>query len=289
MPEIKVSQINVYPIKSCSPIEGDSAAVDRLGLEHDRAFMLIGNRGQMITQRTHPQLALVRTAISEMGNVVNVTAPGYETQPVSTELDMDAEEIDIDLFKKTGTGVVDADGSAYFSEYLGKDARLVRIKQPRTTKPECHVDGAVTQTGFADGFPILLTSEASLEELNGQLEDPISIDRFRANIVIEGSPAYDEDYWREIRIGALRAYVVRACARCPMPNVDQSVGKLPKERTVTAALREHRGGIDPVNESKGEFFGQNLAHVFKPGQKISVGDSVEVVDRSSERNVQIDS
>ena len=196
-------------------------------------------------------------------------------------------EIEIDLFKKQGTGFEVTDGSEYFSEYLKKAVRLMRIKQPRTIKPECHIDGAVTQTGFADGFPLLLASENSLQELNSHIEQPISIDSFRANLVVKGAEAYDEDYWREIRIGSLRAYDVRACARCPIPNIDQTVGELPKERPVTTALRHYRSGIDPISNSSGEFFGQNLTHVFTPGQTITVDDRVEILRRSHERNFRV--
>lgn len=279
-----MSQVNVYPIKSCAPAEGDVARVGELGLEHDREFMIIGNRGQMITQRTQPRLALVRTALTGM---VRIEAPNVGSLNVSTELDQDAPEIEVDLFKKVGTGVEVPEGSDYFSQYLEKDVRLVQVKQPRTIKRECHVDGAATQTGFADGFPLLLASKTSLGELNSCMDHSVTIDRFRPNIVVDGALAYDEDYWRELRIGVLRAFVVRACSRCPIPNIDQATGELPRERPVTSALRQHRGGIDPINDSWGEFFGQNLAHVFEPGQIVAVGDPVQVLQRSSERNVDL--
>ncbi len=289
MTEVRVSGINVYPIKSCAPYSHSSHELGELGLKYDRSFMLIGNRGQMITQRTSPELALVRTALCKFDrDSILATAPNHGDLLLDTEYDEDAQEFDIELFKKVGTGIEVPEGSEFFSDYLAKDVRLVQIKQPRTIKPECQVEGAVSQTGFADGFPILLVSKESLDDLNTNLEEPVSIDRFRANIIVEGASAYDEDYWREIRIGSLRAFVVRACARCPMPNIDQAVGELPKERPVTAALRQHHGGIDPVNDSRGEFFGQNLVHVFEPGQSIHVGATVEVIERAPERNILLD-
>lgn len=288
MSEIKVSKVKVFPIKSCGPAELESAEVGELGLRYDREWMLIGDKGQFISQRTHAKLALVATALH--ADTLTVCAPGQEILEIGTEIDTDAPEVTIDLFKKTGTGLlVGREANEYFSEYLQKSVRLVRIQTPRTIKPECHVDGAVTQTGFADGFPVLLASESSMTDLNTHLADPVTIDRFRANIVVEGAPAWDEDYWREIRIGdSMSAFVVRACARCPMPNIDQSVGELPKDRPVTRALREYRGGVDPINDSKGEFFGQNLAHIFAPGQYIAPGDSVEILHRSNERNIALD-
>jgi len=285
MSNIEVTSLNYYPIKSCAAVEADQVAFSELGIEYDREWMLVGSKGQFLSQRTHPELALVKTRI-ENGSLIAM-APGLGELAVTLERDPDAEVIDVNLWKKPGTGVSQgADASGYFSEYLGKDARLLRVEQPRHIKPECRVDGASQRTGFADGFPILLTSTDSLAELNSHAGQPIPMDRFRPSIVVEGAPAYDEDYWREVRIGGLRTFVVRACARCPIPNVDQQVGELPKARPVTEALRATRQGIDSIGGEKGEFFGQNIAHVFEPEVIVRVGDSVSVVERAEQRNFQ---
>lgn len=285
MSNIEVTGLSYYPIKSCGAVEADQVAFSEFGIEHDREWMLVGSKGQFLSQRTHPELALVQTRIED-GSLI-ASAPGLGELVVTLERDPDAEVVAVDLWKKPGTGANQgADASEYFSEYLGKNARLLRVEQPRHIKPECRVDGASEQTGFADGFPILLASTDSLAELNGHLDQPITVNRFRPNIVVEGAPAYDEDYWREVRIGGLRAFVVRACTRCPVPNVDQRVGELPKVRPVTEALRATRQGVDPVGGEKGEFFGQNVVHVFEPGMVVRVGDSVSVVERADQRNFQ---
>lgn len=285
MSDIQVVGLNYYPIKSCGAVETDVATFNEFGIEYDREWMVVGKNGQPLTQRVLPELALVRTRIED-GSLV-ATAPGMGELAVSLERDPDAEIIPVTLWKKPGTGANQgAEANGWFSDYLGKDARLLRVEQPRAVKPECRVDGASERTGFADGFPMLLTSTGSLAELNTHLDEPVTMDRFRPNIVVEGAPPYDEDHWREVRIGALRAYVVRACARCPMPNIDQSVGVLPKERPVTDALRTTRKGVDPVGGEKGEFFGQNVVHVFEPGVAVRLRDRVEVVERADERNFQ---
>jgi uncharacterized protein YcbX len=286
MSEVRVQGLNYYPIKSCGGIEADTITFTELGIEHDREFMLVGPKGQFISQRTHPKLATVETRIED--GVLFTRAAGMSELATPLSPDPDAEVIPIDLFKKPGSGTnVGLDAQAYFSEYLGKDARLIQLQDPRTIKPECHVDGAATTTGFADGFPILLASSSSLEELNSHLERPIKMSNFRPNITVEGGEPYDEDYWREVKIGKLNAFAVRACARCPMPNIDQQVGILTRQRPVTEALRQTRYGIDPVNDSTGEFFGQNLAHVFEPGTTVSVGDQVTIVERAQDRNVYL--
>lgn len=287
MPEVRVQSLNYYPIKACEGIEANTVAFSETGIEHDREFMLIGANGQFLSQRTHPELALVETSIE--GGILYAQAPGMGELAISLTPDPDAEVIPIDLFKKPGSGTnVGPETAAYFTDYLnGKDARLIQLHQPRTIKPECQVEGASTTTGFADGFSILMTSSSSLEELNHHLKTPVAMSNFRANIIVEGARAYDEDYWREVMIGELNAFAVRACARCPVPNIDQQRGVLTRERPVTEALRQTRYGVDLVNGSTGEFFGQNLAHVFEPGVTVSVGDLVTVVERSPDRNVQL--
>ena len=287
MSEIRVQSLNYYPIKSCAKIEAEAVTFSEQGIEHDREFMLVGKNGQFLSQRTHPELALVQTSIED--GMLYANAPNMGELAISLTPNPEAEIIPIDLFKKPGAGTnVGPDAAAYFTDYLqGKSARLIQLHQPRTIKPECQVEDATTTTGFADGFPILMTSTSSLKELNNHLENPIKMDNFRPNIVIEGAEAYDEDYWRELRIGKLRAYAVRACDRCPVPNIDQMLGILTRERPVTDALRKTRAGIDPINDSTGEFFGQNLAHVFEPGVTVSVGDEVVVLERSQERNLRL--
>lgn len=245
--------------------------------------MLVGSNGQPLTQRVHPQLALVRTSIENSSLIV--AAPGMEELTVSLERDPDAEIIPVSLWKKPGTGANQGtEANGWFSEYLRKDARLLRVEQPRYIRPECRIDGASERTGFADGFPMLLTATSSLAKLNTYMNRPALMNQFRPNIVVEGAPAYDEDYWREIHIGALGAFVVRACSRCPMPNINQSEGVLSKERPVTEALRATRKGIDPVGGEKGEFFGQNIVHRFEPGVTVRLRDIVHIVARADERN-----
>ncbi len=286
MPNIEVVGLHYYPIKSCGGIEAESVAFSELGIEHDREWMLIGAKGQLLSQRTHPELALVKTALTDESLVI--TAPALGEIAIPLEHNTDQEIVSVTLWKKPGTGTNEGSKpNEYFSTYLGKDARLIRVQRPRVIKAECRIEGASTQTGFADGFPILLTSVESLRELNAHIEHPVTMDRFRPNIIVEGAYAYDEDYWREIQMGALRGFVVRACARCPVPNVDQQTGKLAKERPVTEALEATRKGIDDIDDAKGRFFGQNVAHVFEPGSTLQVGAKVSVLNRASERNFQL--
>ena len=279
----EITSLHYYPIKSCAPVRATEVTFTETGIAHDRERMLVGERGQFLSQRVHPELALVQTDLQD--DKLIVQAPRVGALAIPLEQDPDAEEIAINLFKKPGSGLLaGSEVNEYFSDYLGRNARLIRVQQPRTIKPECQVEGYSTRTAFADGFPLLLTSSNSLTELNNHLERPVPMGRFRPNIVVEGAEPYAEDCWRKVQVGDLQAFVVRACARCSIPNIHLQAGVLPKERPVTDALRATRYGIDPVSGTKEVFFGQNLVHVPEPGVVVRVGDPVTVVESSFDPN-----
>jgi uncharacterized protein YcbX len=286
MSNVEVVGLSYYPIKSCGAVNAQEVSFSEYGIENDREWMVVDRKkARPLTQRILPELALVEPEINDES--LQVTAPGVGRFVLSLERDTGAQVVQVNLWQRPGSGIdqgVEANGT--LSEYLKRDVRLLRVHRPRYIVPEFRVDGAVQRTGFADGFPMLLASHDSLAALNGQLEVPVPMNRFRPNIVVAGGPEYDEDYWRALRIGALRCFIVRACMRCPMPNIDQGVGVLPEFRAVTEALRATRRGIDPVGPERGVFFGQNMVHVVEPGAKVKVHDQVEVMTRDVNRNWQ---
>lgn len=250
------------------------------GPVYDREWMVVGAKGQPFTQRNHPELALVRPSIQE-GQLFVESSVG------SLAVDLDREgdkEFSVKLWKKIGTGTDQGVAARdYFSEVVGQEARLLRVKQPRQITPECRVDGASNTIGFADGSPLLLTSVTSLSKLNEGIVNSVPMDRFRPNIVVEGAPAYDEDYWRDMQIGALGVTVTHDCARCSIPDVDQYEGvqPMPLYRDVRRELRITRRGLDHIGGEKEVFFGQNLVHAYEEGVTISVGDPVFVERRDA--------
>jgi len=283
--DIDVVGLNYYPVKSCAAIGAQEVTLTEFGVEYDREWMLVGSNGKPLTQRVKPELAVVAPNFED-GKLI-VRAPGMGMLAVSLEVDPDSEIIPVTLWEKPGSGRDQgAEANGWFSEYLKKDVRLIRVEEPRAVKPETLVEGAVDHTAFADGYPLLIASLDSLDELNRHMASPVPMDRFRPNIVVKGAEAYDEDFWREVKIGDMRAFIVRACSRCPMPNIDQSVGIQTKQRPVTDALRATRYGIDPVRDDDKlkEFFAQNMIHVFEEGMVIRVGDRLDVVSRSDQRN-----
>ncbi len=288
---IEVSSLRYHPIKSCAEVVANELEVVETGFKHDREWMVVDENGKFLSQRTDPKMALIQPEI--YNGYLQVEAPGMSLMPMLTDLH-DREEIDVIIHKKPAKGLVmGGEVAAWFSQYLQKDVQLVQVppKSRREINGRYHYVETTNKVGFADSYSFLLTSEASLGELNAHLNESVLMNRFRPNIVVNGDDleAYEEDTWRELRIGELRAFVVRACERCPIPDTDQATGVRAKERAVTAALRATRHGVDLTDpdQKQGNFFGQNLNHVYEPGEVIRVGDQVQIFDRATEPNIRL--
>ena len=162
----------------------------------------------------------------------------------------------------------------WFTGAIGSECRLVSM--PETTKrivnPEYAVRKLQDTVSFADGYPFLLIGEGSLADLNTRLESPVPMNRFRPNLVVAGSAAFEEDTWKRIRIGATEFHVVKPCARCVITTVDQEKGEKGKEPLKT--LSEYR------NQNGNVLFGQNLI-AETAGGTVRVGDDVKILERRS--------
>jgi uncharacterized protein YcbX len=288
MPESVISDLRVYPIKSCRPAEVNQYKLGPYGLQHDREWIIARPNGLVITQRSNPELATIETKLTDEALLVNSKKLG------ELAIDLHGQrgaEVEVNLFDKTGTATADStDANKYFSEFLGRDVQFLRAMMPRTINPKYQDPAVSTVTNFADGFPLLLTSTASLDALNEHARVTIPMERFRANIVVSGSELepFDEDYWRRFQAGNMCAKVLRNCARCPMPDVNQQTGILApaSERYVKQALQIIRQGYETGKDKKEVFFGQNISHELKPGTVLQKGDVLTVLERSDERNWQ---
>lgn len=267
--EPRLSRIYVYPVKSCGGIPLESVTLDGRGPRHDRRWMLVDGTGRFFSQRRLPRMALISVSVASENLLLD--APGMQTltlplEPSSNEL---GDLLTVRIFgDETQGAAVDAEADRWFGEFLGVDCRLVympdsvtRPVDPRYARRDDHV-------GFADGFPLLMFSEASLMDLNSRLRVPVNEDRFRPNLVISGAEAFAEDGWRRLRIGELEFRVAKPCARCAITTVDQATAERGEEplRTLTG----YRRTADKV------LFGQNLAHDW-PGE-IQAGERVEVLE-----------
>ena len=262
-----LSGVYVYPIKSCGGISLESADLGATGLLLDRRWMVVDEDGASLTQRRHPRMALISPSLAPGGLLVR--APGMPDLEVPFEGET-GERMDVEVWGDVQRGApVGAEADRWFARFLGFSCRLVR-KPDDDVRP---VDSAYArdgdQTSFADGFPLLVISEASLEDLNGRLESPVPMDRFRPNIVVGGCEPYAEDGWDEIRTPDAVFRVAEPCPRCAITTVDQESGERGKEPLKTlATYRKARGEV---------WFGRNLIHASLG--TVRVGDPVEVTPR----------
>src|SRR5579884_880682 len=221
---ISLSALNVYPIKSCAGISLDRAELGPRGIMHDRSFMLVDRKGKFITQRDQPYMALIRPVINPDGTLT-VQAPGMPDLTIPG--DPDGPRYEVTVWKYTGIAVDQGDDlAAWFSMLLEYPCRLVMFPNDviRKVSPK-YARREQDQVGFADGYPCLLISEASLTDLNTRLVQPLPMNRFRPNIVVRGTVPYAEDMWRTIRIGEVTFDIVKPCARCVITTTDQNTAE----------------------------------------------------------------
>jgi len=292
MSEIRVTGLSAYPIKSCAGVRLPQARVTSRGLAHDRDFMIVDDNGSFVSQRQVPEMALIVPTIGATSLLL--TAPGMPDAEAPLEIEPDdAELINATVHGHPVTGqIVREDLNDWFTSFLpryreNRRFRLVHVREdaPRYIAERYQQAAASNQLGFADGHSILLATEPSLAELNLEMDEPVPMNRFRPNIVVDGEDLapWDEDFWTYLQIGTLSAFVVKACDRCAVPDVDQDTAVTGK--AVRRALTTRRGANAHDEANKGVFFAQNLSHVYKPGLTIALGDIVRVVQRTAEPNV----
>ena len=264
MSSVILSQLNVYPIKSCAGLPLRSAQLAERGLQYDRRWMVVDEHCRFITQREMPRLAPVSVGLHP--DHLTVTAP--EMNELRVPFQMTGNDV---LFVVVWDDTVSAldvgsEPAAWFSRHLGITARLVHMSDAADRLASRK--GYSSQVSFADAYPLLLISEASLEDLNTRLDEPLPMNRFRPNLVVRGCEPYAEDSWTEIMIGGERFHVVKSCARCVTTTVNQSTGEKGKEPLRTLATYRQKDGK--------VFFGQNLIHEGRV--VLRVGDEVRIMN-----------
>ena len=266
-----ISSLTIYPLKSARGVDVERMELDEWGPRGDRRWMLVDDNDKYITLRHVTRLAFVEATLTPDG--IRVTAPGLTPIEVA---EPEGEGLDGTIVAKVWGDTcevrpADAESSAALSEYLGIRCRLVHQPDESVRYVDRSNTGRITarrRISLNDGAPLLLTTEASLADLNGRLASPIPMSRFRPNVVVSNTAPFEEDMWHRITAGDVEFEVAKACPRCVATTVDQSTGKKGVEPLRT--LETYRRGKDGV------LFGQNVTHV-APGT-ISVGDSVRVID-----------
>ncbi len=260
-----VSELWIYPVKSCAGHQVEAVTLDRFGPAGDRRWMVIDADGNFLTQREHPRMALVQVEMLDRGGLRLATA-GSSCEVALPPPGTAARNVQVWSDQVTAVDAGDAP-AAWLSQNLGTACRLVYMPNDssRPVDPEIARDGQTVS--FADAFPLLLISQASLDDLNSRLPQPVPMNRFRPNLVVSGCEPFAEDGWRRIRVGSVEFDVVKPCQRCSIPSIDQ-------------ATAERDGSINRVLASYRRFdrkilFGQNL--LYSGEGRIAVEDPVTVL------------
>lgn len=287
---MRISEINVYPVKSLRGIGLATSMVEKRGLRFDRRWMLTDRDGMFFTQRETPKMATVSVEVGE--DVLRVSAEGFETLEVLFEPYSGTKQ-SVTVWQSTVDGeVYDGRVCEWFSDVLGRECQLVLMPESAKRHVSERFDRGDDIVSFADGYPLLVIGEGSLDELNRRIEEhgrgahgsgPLPMNRFRPNLVVKGSEPFAEDGWARIRVGEAIFRVVKPCARCVITTVDQSAGEFDgKEPLRTfATFRMAKDAFPTTYEALGQtptaiLFGENLIPE-NPGVSVRIGDEVEVL------------
>jgi uncharacterized protein len=219
---IIVTEINIYPLKSCRGITLEKAEVTKKGFLHDREYLIVDKNGKFITQRQQPILAKIGVKLSQNSLTLSFENDSFTFTPTLT-----GTEVEVQVWGDRPVGIDQGDKVSHWLQKIsGKDYRLVKQspQHPRIVDQK-YAPKSTDEVSFADGFPYLLTNTASLDYLNEKLVQPIPMNRFRPNIVIKTEQPFEEDNWKVIKIGTLTFDVVKPCSRCVVITTDQLTGE----------------------------------------------------------------
>jgi uncharacterized protein YcbX len=266
----RITSLHVYPVKSCRAIDVRDTKVTATGLEWDRRWMIVDSKDRFITQRTHPRLTAVTTSI--FGGQLRLATDGLPQ--LAIDLHHDGPRRKVEVWKDSCVGVdAGQEASDWLLALMGEPLRLVRIDEsvPRLANPEYAGPDPHSIT-FTDGYPMLLISRASLEELNRKLPAPLPMNRFRPSIVIEGVPAHAEDALTIFRFGRVAIRGVKPCTRCVITTTDQKTGMRDAGQQPLKTLKTYRWD----RKLKGITFGQNCVVEGGVGETLAVGAELAI-------------
>ncbi|MDV3308138.1 MAG: MOSC domain-containing protein [Cyclobacteriaceae bacterium] len=261
---LKLSEIWTYPVKSLGGVSLPSAAILSKGLEHDRRWMLVSEDDTLLTQRSHPRMALFKTSLHRdhvevrfAGDVLQIPfeIPAHEGQRARVWND---EVFAIPM---------GAEYDRWFSARLEVGCRLLAFPEDKPRPVEPGYTDEEVHVRLQDAFPFLVIGQASLDELNKRLDTPVPMNRFRPNLVFTGGLPHEEDTWKEVSIGGHTFTATRQCVRCTLPGVDQEPGIPGKEPL--RALASYRKTGNKV------MFGMNL--IGPTHGELRVGDEIRVL------------
>ncbi|MFT8672010.1 MOSC domain-containing protein [Acetobacter orientalis] len=262
-----VSSLHVYPVKALHGLDYQSLTLHTWGAEHDRRWLVTEPDGTFLTQRALPAMACLHATPVPQGLRLERTGTQACTVPYpAPNTPTHAVRVWKDTIQAQDAG---EDAAQWLSTQLGRPCRLVYMASPEHARLR-----AIAQTpvpvSFADGYPLLLATTASLADLNQRLEHPVPMARFRPNIVIANNQPWAEDTWRVLKIGTALLRIVAPCSRCTVTTTDQETGLIPNRKEPLATLAQfHR-------TPKGIMFAQNT--LVEQTGTIQIGDEVEFLE-----------
>jgi uncharacterized protein YcbX len=260
-----LSGIYRYPLKSARGAPLQAAQMDRFGLAGDRRWMLVDESGRFQSQRHLPAMALLEVSLLDGGLRLR-----YQGQDIAVETpDPGGQRLIVRVWEDTVAASLAATAvNDWLSERFAQPLRLVYYPDDAMRGVEPGYAPSSQLLNFADGFPLLIVSQESLDRLNERLPAPVPMDRFRPNLVISGAQPHAEDGWRSLRIGAATISLLKPCSRCAVPSIDQHTAA--RDPLINRALAQYRRRAGVI------YFGMNA--IAGAGASFSLGDTVEVLD-----------
>jgi uncharacterized protein len=271
---MRLTAINRFPVKSCRGHALQRATVEPWGLAGDRRWLVVDDDGVLVTAREYPRMLLITPALRPDG-ALELTSP--DAPAIRVGVPEPAQLVPVQVWNSSLLAALAApDASAWFSKVIGASVRLVYLDDPTRRRPNPAFARPTDYVSFADGYPVLLASQASLDALNDWIaegprsdEGPLPMIRFRPNVVVAGGVPWEEDGWRRIRIGEAVFRVVKGCDRCTITMTDPDSAARSKEPIATLARYRRWDGET--------WFGMNLIPD-TDNTTIAVGDEVEVLE-----------
>lgn len=273
---LEVTALYCYPIKSCGQVTLNSSLLSPMGLAYDRQWMLVDEAGIFLSQRTTAKMGLIAVTLDDKNGHITVNAPGMPPLQIAPE--QTDSQCSVAVWKdQLKAEVAESHINEWFSQFMGSPCRLVRYGNKSQRLIDPNYSNGTDEVAFADGFPLLITHESTLEQLNQQLaaenHPKVSMQRFRPNIVVKSSagtsqlPAQDEFTWSSLFNEEVNIELVKPCSRCVMTNLDPKTAEITGNTVLKTLALKHR-------LNKKATFGIN--GISDRSLRISVGDQLKV-------------
>ena len=261
---LTLTGIRIYPIKSLAGVTKVKAKVLPKGLENDRRWMLVDEQGVFMTQRVHTRMALFGVEEADQGFVIT-----YQGDSITLPFDQGdpSHPFEVEIWDdRVMAHEVHPDYSAWFTQMLGTPCRLVAFPEANPRQVETPYTSVGEHVSLADAFPLMMIGEASLDDLNTRLSEPMTMNRFRPNLIFTGGKPYEEDTWNDFTIGGKPFRGAKRCARCVLTTINPATGEKGVEPLRTLATYRR--------ENNKIYFGQNV--LVRSSEEIQVGDTLAV-------------